>query len=181
MGLRKHGEYGTPSAWARPQYARVSLLVDKAGEVAALLAQKRSVPDDVRDRVVREALGGYINSAYRSLRYGMVGATEGARLDAAESLPYVLTAAFAMDGRVRPFNKYLASELRLQPLSDPAWAAARLLPRLDAVLSGEVVEQHALFCDLERVARERGFGDAIDDWEPDVSWLRGEREYRAVR
>ena len=38
-----------------------------------------------------------VNSLYRSLRYAMVGAAEGARLDAAESLAPLLTAVFAMD------------------------------------------------------------------------------------
>ena len=177
-GLREHGEYGTPSAWARYQYARVKLLVDKRGEVAEILRRKQRVPADVRDDVVREALDDYVNSTYRSLRYRMVGAEDGARLDGAESLPPLLTAIFALDGRVRPFNKYLASELRAHPLSDPAWAAGRLLPRLAAVLAGGVGEQQALFRDVDRVARERGYADAIDDWQPDVAWLRGEGEYR---
>ncbi len=178
-GLRQHGDYGTPSAWARYQYVRVKLLVDKTGEVEAVLREKRRVPDEVRDRLVRDELDNYINSTYRSLRYGMVGSEEGARLDAAESLPYLLTAVFALDGRVRPFNKYLGAELRQEPLTDGAWEAERFLGRLTAVLAGDVEEQHALFRDVDRVARQRGFGDAIDEWEPDVAWLRGEAEYRA--
>ena len=176
--LREHGEYGTPSAWARAQYLGVHLLVDKTGEVGVVLGEKQSVPAAVRDEVVREALGAYVNATYRSLRYRMVGAAEGARLDGAESLPPLLTALFALDSRVRPFNKYLAAELRAAPLSDPAWEADRLLVLLMAVLAGDVEEQHGLFRDVERVARERGFADAIDEWEPDVAWLRGEADYR---
>jgi hypothetical protein len=34
--------------------------------------------------------------------------------------------------------------------------------------------QQALFRDAERLAREHGFGEVIDGWEPDVAWLRGE-------
>lgn len=178
-GLRAHGEYGTASAWARAQYADVRVLVDKTGEVEAALRAKRAVPAEARAVVVRDALDDYINATYRSLRYRMVGAEEGARLDAAESLPPLLTAAFAFDDRVRPFNKYLAAELRARPLSDRAWAADTFLPRLMAVLAGDVEAQRALFRDVDRVAREQGFADAVDVWQPDIAWLRGEADYRA--
>ena len=177
-GLREHGEYGTPSAWARYQYAYVKLLVDKTGEVEAVLREKQGVPEEDREEVVRKALDGYINSTYRSLRYRMVGVDLGARLDGAESLPHFLDAIFAMEGRVRPFNKYLAWELRTHPLMEHAWSADRLLPRLDSVLAGDVESQQALFADVDRVARARGFGDSVDEWQPDVPWMRGEGEYR---
>ena len=179
--LREHGEYGTQSAWARAQYLGVKLLVDKTGEVAPVLREKQALPAGTRDHVVRDALHAYVNSTYRSLRYRMVGAEEGARLDGAESLAPLLTAVFALDCRVRPFNKYLAGELRADPLSDAAWQADRVLPRLIAVLAGDLAEQHSLFRDVDRVAREHGFADAIEDWQPDVAWLRGEAEYRAAR
>lgn len=137
------------------------------------------MPDAVRDRLVREALDGYVNATYRSLRYRMVGVEDGARLDGAESIPPLLTALFALDGRVRPFNKYLARELRERPLGDPAWDADLLPRRLMSVLEGDVEEQRALFRDVDRVARAHGFGDVVDGWEPDVAWLRGEAEYRS--
>jgi hypothetical protein len=157
----------------------VNLMVDKTGEVAAILRQKQSVPEDVRDQLVRESLGGYINSTFRSLRYRMVGSQMGTRLDAAESIPLLLTALFAIDSRVRPFNKYLEVELREAPLADPVWQADRFLPRLLAVVEGDALEQHALFGDVETVARAQGFSDVIDDWEPDVAWLRGDADYRS--
>ncbi|MEK6273717.1 MAG: hypothetical protein AABM30_00080 [Actinomycetota bacterium] len=177
-GLREHGEYGSPTEWARYQYTRVALLIDKSGEVETILRAKERVPDGLRARVVEDALGGYVNSTYRSLRNRMVGVEQAARLDAAESLPHALTAIFAMEARVRPFNKYLEWELRSHPLADHAWGADILLPRLDAVLTGEADEQHALFRDVERVARENEFASGIDEWEPDVAWLRGMSEYR---
>lgn len=176
--LRSVAHYGRHDEWSRYLYSRVNLVIDKTGEVGAILHEKRSVPEDVREQVVRDALDGYINFTYRSMRYRMVGAVEGARLDAAESLPPLLTAIFAMDGRVRPFNKYLASELREQPLSESPWAADRLIPQLMALLAGDILHQQALFRDVDDVARNRGFAEAIEEWQPDVAWLRGEAEYR---
>jgi hypothetical protein len=177
-GLCEHGEYGGPTEWARYQYSHVALLIDKSGEVETILRAKERVPEGVRAGVVAGALGGYINSTYRSLRNRMVGVERAARLDAAESLPHALKAMFAMEARVRPFNKYLDWELRSHPLADLAWAADTVLPRLDAVLAGQADEQSALLRDMERVARQHGFASAIDDWQPDVGWLRGEAEYR---
>lgn len=177
-GLREHGEYDSPTEWARYQYSHVALLIDKSGDVQTVLRGKERVPDAVRAKVVEDALGGYVNSTYRSLRNRMVGVEQGARLDAGESLPHVLTAIFAIESRVRPFNKYLEWELRMHPLADRAWAADILLPRLDAVLAAEADGQHALFRDVERVARRHEFGSAIDEWKPDLEWLRGEAAYR---
>lgn len=170
-GLRRHGAIGSPSEWARYQHAHADVRVDKtAGELARVLAEKELIPPEHRDDVVRDALGGFVNSTFRSLRYGT-------RLDAAESLPYALRTIFALGGRVRPFNKYLDWELHHHPL--PGWEAETLLPLIVGVLDGNRESQHELFRQVERAARAHGFDAAIDEWEPDVAWLRGESSYRA--
>ena len=177
--LRHLGGYGGPDEWSRYLYGRVDLIIDKTGEIEPVLREKQTVPEEIRDRLVCDQLDGYINSTYRSLRYRMVGQHTGARFDAAESIPHLLTALFAMEARVRPFNKYLEHELRERPLSDAALQADRLLPRLLGVLDGSVEDQHALFRDVDRIARTRGFSDVLDRWEPDVAWLRGDAAYRS--
>lgn len=40
--LRRLGDYGTPSEWSRYLYTRVDLILDKTGEIAAILREKRS-------------------------------------------------------------------------------------------------------------------------------------------
>jgi hypothetical protein len=157
----EHGRYARA-------HARVE--IDKTGELTALLAGMESLPDGTRDAVVREALDGYINQTYRSLRYGT-------RLDAAESIPHALRTIFGLENRVRPYNKYLEWELRHHPLRD--WDADELLPLLDRVLAGKPAAQRQLFNRVEPLARREGCGDVVDGWEPDVAWLRGEGEYRA--
>lgn len=178
-GLGAHAAYGSPSEWARPQYLHVRLLLDRTdGEVPRLLAEKRAVPDEVRQARVPALLDTYVNAYHRSARNGLVGLDAAARLDAAESLPPFLTAIFMLERRVRPFNKHLEWELRERPLADGAWSADRLLPRLARILDGGLADQQALFRDVERAARAAGFGAVIDSWEPDVPWLRGEAAYR---
>jgi hypothetical protein len=150
--------------------AHADVVLDKTGgELTRVVAEQESLPAGSRDAVVREALDGYINQTYRSLRYGT-------RLDAAEAIPYALRTIFALAGRVRPYNKYLEWELRDHPLE--GWTADELLPLLDRVLTGEADAQRELFRRIEEPARREGFGDVVEGWEPDVAWLRGETGYR---
>lgn len=172
-GLRAHGSFGSESEWARYQYAHVEIVIDRpSGELAELLAEKETIPLGERDRVVRAALGAYLNSTYRSLRYGT-------RLDAAESIPPLLTAIFGIEGRVRPFNKYLAWELEHHALACAYWSADRLPGLVGSVLDGDCDAQRELFRNLEEVARASGYGDEVEGWEPDLDWLRGTGGYRS--
>lgn len=177
-GLREHAEPGTSSEWARYQYVHVELLVDKSGQISPVLAKKAVLPEEQRRTIAADALDAYVNSTYRALRNHDRRLQLAARLDAAESVPHLLTAIFAFEGRVRPFNKYLEWELREHALREPAWTVEAFLPRIERISTGDAGEQRATFQDVERVARERGFGKVIDGWEPDVGWLRGESEYR---
>jgi hypothetical protein len=164
------GLRGLASEHSRYASAHADIVLDKTdGELARVVAEQESLPAGSRDAIVREALDGYVNQTYRSLRYGT-------RLDAAEAIPHALRMIFALAGRVRPYNKYLDWELRHHPLD--AWAPDELLPLLDRVLAGEPEAQHQLFRRIEDPARREGFGDVIDGWEPDVEWLRGSGGYR---
>ena len=164
------GLRGLASEHSRYASAHADIVLDKTdGELARVVAEQESLPAGSQDAIVREALDGYVNQTYRSLRYGT-------RLDAAEAIPHALRTIFALAGRVRPYNKYLDWELRHHPLDD--WAPDELLPLLDRVLAGEPEAQHELFRRIEDPARREGFGDVIDSWEPDVEWLRGSGGYR---
>jgi len=161
---------GNRSEHWRYAAAHADVVLDKTdGELTRVVAEQESLPSGTRDAVVREALDGYINQTYRSLRYGT-------RLDAAEAIPYALRTIFALEDRVRPYNKYLEWELRHHPLE--GWKADELLPLLDRVLTGDAETQRELFRRIEEAARRDGFGDVVDGWEPDVAWLRGEGGYR---
>jgi hypothetical protein len=164
-GLRhvasEHGRYAA---------AHANVVVDKTGgELTHAVAELESLPGGTRDAIVREALDGYINQTYRSLRYGT-------QLDAVEAIPHALRTIFALENRVRPYNKYLEWELHHHPLE--GWPADELLPLLERVVTGEPEAQHALFNRIEAPARCEGFGDVVDGWEPDVEWLRGRAGYR---
>lgn len=161
---------GSRSEHGRYAAAHADVVLDKTGgELTRVVAEQESLPDESRDSVVREALDDFINQTYRSLRYGT-------RLDAVEAIPPALRTIFALQNRVRPYNKYLEWELRHHPVE--GWTADELLPLLDRVLVADPEALHELFRQIEGPARRAAFGDVVDGWEPDVAWLRGQGEYR---
>ena len=110
---------------------------------------------------------------YRSRKNERSGLRIEAHLDAVESVGPLLTFLFAVQGRVRPFNKWLDWELAREPLDGERWARGTLLDRLERLASaGAVADQAAMFRDVEVLARDRGHGDVVDSWEPDVAWFR---------
>ena len=168
--FRRHALVGDPDAWNRPTflYARVEL--DKLdGEISQLVEQKARMTSDEVGRIVPDALDGYINSLYRSLKNQEGGRELEGRLDALESMSPLLTTAFALEGRVRPFNKYLRHEVEQRPLPTMGLEAIQRIarePTPDA--------QRVIFRDIESRARDAGFGSVVDGWDPDVAWLRGD-------
>ena len=83
-----------------------------------------------------DRLDGWVNFAYRALKNDRDGRALEARLDAAESVPWLLDVVFAIAGRVRPYNKYLPWELRTHPVE--GWPADELLGLVERSLDGDV-------------------------------------------
>jgi len=158
-------ELRSPPAWNRYSLAWLEPQLDKTGEVAAALRDAVRV-DPV---TAGEPLDAYVNSYYRSAKNARLGLDLASLLDAQESIPSFLEFVFAVHGRLRPFNKWLAWELEQHPLP---WNDLARLERI--AHTGDITEQQALFRDAESLARSHGLGTVIDTWEPDVAWLRGD-------
>jgi predicted nucleotidyltransferase len=172
--FRGHALADDAFAWNRPAFIRARVDLDELdGEIARIVDRKRRLEPDEARTVAAEGLGAAINFIFRALRNQEAGRRLEGRLDGLEAIAPMLTAAFALEGRVRPFNKWLRYELATEPLR---------MPELDGL--GELVEGLAehpsinrlreAFRMLERAARSTGHGAIVDGWEPDVAWLRGE-------
>ena len=168
--FRRHGLPGDRDAWNRPAFLGVTVLLDRLeGEIARLVEEKRVLPADEATVIAADSLDGYINSLYRSLRNLEGGRDLQGRLDALESISPLITASFAFEGRLRPFNKWLRHELVARPLAfvDVARVA-------DQLATNQTLEvQRKVFRHVEIAARLAGHGGVVDAWEPDVDWLRG--------
>jgi hypothetical protein len=176
--FRAHAEPGSSTAWNRPALIRARVDLDKLdGEIGQIVDRKRRLDSDEARALIDDALDGAINSIYRALRNLEAGRIVGWRMDALESLGPLLTAVFALEGRVRPFNKWLVFELAQEPLQTPAFG--NLVERLEAFLADPSAERvRDAFRMIEDAARGQGHGAIVDSWEPDLAWLRGETPYR---
>ena len=154
-----------PPAWARPAFLSLRPQLDKTGEVTAALEKAMGVDP----ATAAQPLDAYVNSYYRSAKNARVGLELASLLDAQESIPWYLEFVFTVHGRIRPYNKWLEWELREHPL-----AVHLDLARLERIArAGDLLDQQALFRDVEALARSRGHGATIDGWEPDLALLRG--------
>jgi hypothetical protein len=168
--FREHALPGSPTAWNAYTFAHVSPLVDKLdGEIAGIAATKESVDPAAG----AGHLDSYINSSYRAAKNVRDGLHLEGHLDSTEGMSALLDFLFCAYGRVRPYNKWLPWELENHPLPEP-WTARVFLPRVQRILAiGEVRVQQSVFRDVERLARNKGYGTIVDGWQPDLSWLRG--------
>lgn len=166
--------YGLPGGrdgWNRPAFLFARVEIDRLdGTIGHIVERKRRLTPAEAQHIARESLDDYINALYRSLKNLEASRDLEGRLDAIESLSPLLTTAFALDGRVRPFNKWLRHDLGREPLTMDG-----LLPRVERIARDSGTdEQRAMFRDIERHARASGHDAGIDSWEPNVAWLRGE-------
>ncbi len=114
---------------------------------------------------------GYLNLTYRALKSDRAGRRLERRLDAAESVPWLLDVVFALSYRVRPYGSYLAWELRQHPLEVQEWSADVLLPQLQALLDGDSAALRDVVAVVERECRRTDnddapmeFGATFDAW-----------------
>ena len=110
-GFRSYAAVGTAEDWDRNTYAHIKAQIDKTGEIQKIIDEKGILPKDHALKTAKNALGGYLNSLYRSLKNHRDGNIFASHFDACESLPWLLTFLFAVEGRVRPYNKFLKWEL----------------------------------------------------------------------
>lgn len=168
--FRVHALEGEPDAWNRPTFLRTRIDLDRLdGEIDRIVERKRSLANDEAQRLAAVALDDYINSLYRSLRNLEAGRLLEGRLDAIESIGPLLTTVFAIDGRIRPFNKWLIVELADRPVT-----IGELLELVEGIArDADPSVQRRAFRAVEAAARTVGLGAVVDGWEPDVLWLRG--------
>ena len=137
--LQVVGAFGTEDWWYRWSYAWAPVLLDRTGGdlIDAVRRQATLTPEEADGVLIdHDRLDGWLNFAYRALKSDRDGRPLETRLDAAESVPWLLDVVFAMAGRVRPYNKYLAWELRTHPLA--GWPADVLLGLVQRTLDGDV-------------------------------------------
>jgi hypothetical protein len=172
--FRAYAEWGGPEAWDRYSFAHVRVDIDKTGEIQAQIDSKACVPAEACAAFIEASLDHYVNQVYRSLKNVRDGRPIAARLEAAESLPPLLDALFALhDGRLRPFYKYLQWELETHPLARLPWPPGVFLDKLLAVLeTADAGLQREIFGKVETLFRAAGHDRVFDAWGVALPWIR---------
>ena len=130
--------FGSQAWWYRWSFAWAPTLLDRTrGRIPAALRRQATLTPQESDAVLvdHDRLDGWVNYAYRALKSDRDDRRLESRLDAAESMPWLLDVVFALAGRVRPYHQYLPWELREHPLLD--WPADVLLTLLQRTLDGD--------------------------------------------
>ncbi|MFC8944044.1 hypothetical protein [Streptomyces rochei] len=171
LSLDEFRAAGMPG-FERYALARAQVVLDRLdGDIAQILATKARLDADEAFREAGEWLDAYANSLYRSVKNDRDGHRLAARLDAADSIRFLLELLFALDRRPRPYNKYLEWELARFPL--PGWDTGLLLDAADRISSvGDVSTQRRLFAQVEAVARRAGHSAVLDAWGEDLALMR---------
>jgi hypothetical protein len=148
--LEQVPQFGTAGWWYRWSFAWAPVLFDRTnGRLTSALHRQATVTADEAESILVEhdRLDGWLNYAYRALKNDRDGRPLECRLDAAESMPWLLDVIFTLEGRVRPYHKYLSWELQQHPLN--LWHADELLAMLTATLDGDPSAVRATFEHIE--------------------------------
>lgn len=152
--------------------ARARVVLDRLdGGIDRILSAKARLDAAEAHGEAAAYLDAYANSLYRSVKNARDGLPLAARLDAADSVRFLLELLFALDRRPRPYNKYLHWELSRFPLPD--WDTGHLLDTVAHVsATGDAPAQRLLFAQVETVARRAGHGAVLDAWGEDLRLMR---------
>jgi hypothetical protein len=178
--LERVPPFGTNGWWFRWSFAWAPVLLDRTeGHLQSALRRQATVTTDEAESILVEhdRLDGWLNYAYRAPTNDRDGRALERRLDAAESMPWLLDVIFTLSGRVRPYHKYLPRELRQHPL--PNWHAEELLAWLTATLDGDPAAIRATFERVETLCAafdserpEPVLIPVIDGWGDELQLLR---------
>lgn len=165
---------GTANEWDAYNFAHIKPLVDKTNGKLQQIIDNKSLfnPENINSYVIG-TLDAYINSVYRALKNNRDGYLLASKLDAIDSINFLLNAVFALNGKVRPFNKYLEFELRNYPLQKLPCSADELLTLINSLLNNYNTKD---ICSLFEIAyklfTENGYKNVFDGWNEKIDWIR---------
>jgi hypothetical protein len=169
--FKNHAAWDSPEAWDRYDYVHVKMLVEKGKRVKKIIESIGCIPKKERHDFVARSLDGYINGVFRSVKYFRNHNMVGARLEAAQSIPYLLDALFALEGRPKPFFGYLELELKKFPLKNLIGSPKFFVSTLLKIQStADLKAQQNLLKKAEILFRQKGFGQVFKDWEGKDKW-----------
>ena len=162
----KYAEFGSEKDWDRYNFSHNKAIVDKTGEIQKLMDEKGTLPESVREEVIKKSIDSYLNQVYRSAKYWRDGKKLSAYIDATESLPFLMTALYALENRLKPYNKYFEWELRNYPLRLLPWEVDEFISDYKHILeTGDIKTQEKFFKEIKKIFADQGFGNIFSEWK----------------
>ncbi|WP_455140939.1 nucleotidyltransferase domain-containing protein [Candidatus Hodarchaeum mangrovi] len=170
--LRGYAEWGSSLFWDRYNFAHITPMIDKTeGQLQQIIEEKGLLPSEFEYEFTSSNLDAYINSVYRSIKCLRDGNDIGYRLDAAESISYMLTVLFALHGRIKPYSKYLYWELESFPLTELPWTPQEFINMIVRILdSGDYCIQQKILHYVKQISQAKGYGKIFEEWEGEDQW-----------
>jgi len=164
--FKDYGNWEGDRSWDRYNFAHNKAIIDKTGDIQKLMDEKGKLPLEIQKKVVSDALGGYFNQVYRSAKYTRDGEKFSAYLDASESMPLLMTLLYALEGRLRPYNKYFEWELHNHPLKLLPWSVDEFIADYKHILlTGDFETQSKIFKEVKKLLVDNGFSSQVKEWE----------------
>ncbi len=164
--LINHATWGSDNEWDRYNFTHNKPVIDKTGELVKIMEEKGTLPESVRDAVIKNSLDSYINQVYRSAKHYRDERNVSGYLDAVESLPYLMTSLYALEGRIKPYNKYFEWELKNYPLKSlPFNIEEFIADYLEISKTGNFEKQAKIYKAVKKLFIEQGYKNIFDEWK----------------
>lgn len=167
-----YAKWQSDTHWDRYNFTHVKAIIDKTNNIQKLINQKGTFPKDKKAEYINDQLEPYINSFYRSIKSFARKDEIGIRFEAANSLPHLLNALFALHNRTAPFASYLTRELKHYPLEKLPLTIKKLEQTLLEILNtGNLKTQQELFKKVKDLFKKENYSKAFDNWEETLAWI----------
>ena len=171
--FKDYAAWGSECMWDRYTYSNIKPVLDKTnGKIERIILKKGNIPEKHLKDFTAGTLDAYINAVYRSMKGLRDGNMIAYRLEAADSINYLLQVLFAIhDGRLRPYNKYLKMELEKYPLTKLKWTPDEFLDMIMKIVeTGDYKIQQRIMKEIQKLMNKEGYGNVFDSWEGNEKW-----------
>ncbi|MEI7480299.1 MAG: hypothetical protein WCJ59_01605 [bacterium] len=164
--FRDWAKVGTKTQYDKYSFTHVKVLFDKTGDIQKMVNEKGILTKDEAYKIGKDSLNSYLNKLHRSLKNLRDKNILAGHLDAVETIPSILTFIFAIEERVRPFNKFLTWELENFPLTKLTVSSKYLLDKIQIILqNGDLRTQKEVLEIVKKLAIENEYIEDIKGWD----------------